>query len=286
MRDRRDGGVAAASQRGGRWGGAPRRGCALPHLHLNRVALLQRTVQDARGVNHLRPEATNRVIPTARGVGAMRGRDPPQKSGQLAGASVAPVARAPLTAIQRWALQPRRWQPNPGAAAGRLPAAALRAQHAESAAAAHTTRQHAADRRCGNGSPGRRGSTAHLPAQVLVVCVPHVQRLCGEGVGLHLHVGARHCGAGCARRRVGAGAGTGRGAAGPARQPPQGDVVSQLAADMSTPLTLVHEAALAHVGVAAHQQGAGVRVDRRQAAHVLPHLRKRQDRVRAQGGGH
>ena len=34
----------------------------------------------------------------------------------------------------------------------------------------------------------------------------------------------------------------------------------------------VHEAALAHVGVAADQQGAGVGLDGGQPAHVLPHL--------------
>ena len=34
------------------------------------------------------------------------------------------------------------------------------------------------------------GSVDHLPPQVLVVSVSHIQRLGGEGVRLHLHIGA------------------------------------------------------------------------------------------------
>ena len=37
---------------------------------------------------------------------------------------------------------------------------------------------------------------------------------------------------------------------------------------------LVHEAGLADVGVAAHQQRAGGGVDARQPPHVLPHLHR------------
>ena len=32
---------------------------------------------------------------------------------------------------------------------------------------------------------------AHLPAEVLVVCVADKERFRGEGIGLHVHIGAR-----------------------------------------------------------------------------------------------
>mmetsp|Transcript_38497 Transcript_38497/g.85933 ORF Transcript_38497/g.85933 Transcript_38497/m.85933 type:complete len:380 (+) Transcript_38497:508-1647(+) len=71
------------------------------------------------------------------------------------------------------------------------------------------------------------GRVDHLPPQVPVVHVPHVQRLGREGVRLHLHVRAGH---------------------------------------------LVHEGGLAHVGVAADDEGPRVGVDRGEAAQVLAHL--------------
>lgn len=41
-------------------------------------------------------------------------------------------------------------------------------------------------------TPGMSQASAHLPAQVLVIHVPHKQRLGGEGIGLDVHIRSRY----------------------------------------------------------------------------------------------
>ena len=102
-----------------------------------------------------------------------------------------------------------------------------------------------------------------LPPQVPVVHVPHKQRLCGECVWLHVHVSAGDL----YTRQAWTASHTDRTEAGCT---PVSTVHGR--GNCLRRRRTVHEAALAHIGVAAHQERPGVRLDCGQPAHVLPDL--------------